>query len=81
MKTETCYIVHFKDLGYYAEKQPNYAWSFTDDIQLAKRYKTIKGANKQAIHGEECSYNTRGIVIECEFEFVVPIITIVGGDN
>jgi hypothetical protein len=36
--------------GYYAEKQPNYRWSFTDDINKAKVYKTLNAAEKRVKH-------------------------------
>lgn len=44
------YLVKF-DLGYYADHQPNYEWSYTDDPTLAKRYKTRKAANERADWG------------------------------
>lgn len=44
------YLVKF-DCGYYAAKQPHYDWSFTDDRQLANRYKTKKAAEERANDG------------------------------
>jgi hypothetical protein len=29
--------------GYYAESQPHYKWSFTEDIDKAKVWKTLNG--------------------------------------
>jgi hypothetical protein len=40
------YAVEFES-GYYAENQPNYEWSYTRDINSAKLYKTIKGADER----------------------------------
>ena len=45
------FLVKF-DRGYYAEKQPNYEWSFTDDPLLAKQYKSFKTANERAEWGD-----------------------------
>lgn len=33
--------------GYYAAKQSHYEWSFTENIEEAKMYKTKKGALKR----------------------------------
>jgi hypothetical protein len=49
-KTETIYLVRF-DRGYYAESQPNYEWSFTDNPMLAKQYKKAKGAKERGVYG------------------------------
>lgn len=48
---ETVYLVKF-DRGYYAAKQPNYHWSFTDDPVLAQPYKTLKKARERGKWGE-----------------------------
>ena len=40
---ETVYLVKF-DRGYYAKKQPNYKWAFTDDPYLAQTYKKFDKA-------------------------------------
>lgn len=42
---DTGYIVEFPD-GWYAEKQPKYHWSFTKNMNDAKVYKTLRGAEK-----------------------------------
>jgi hypothetical protein len=43
------YIVLYEN-GYYADKQPNYEWSFTDNMLLAKHYKTFNTASKRAMY-------------------------------
>jgi len=47
---ETVYLVKF-DRGYYAAKQPNYNWSFTDDPMLAHRYKKLDKARERGSWG------------------------------
>ena len=47
---EKVFLVKF-DKGYYAKKQPNYEWSFTDDPLLAQQYKTRKAAEERAEWG------------------------------
>lgn len=42
--------------GYYAAKQPNYEWSFTDDINEAKLWKSKTFANKHIKQQKMCSY-------------------------
>ena len=49
--TETRYLAHFDGQGYYAEKQPNYEWSFTDDVNKALWYKTAEKAQDRVIWG------------------------------
>ena len=44
------YLVKF-DRGYYAAKQPNYQWSYTDDPYLAQAYKTRKKAEERGKWG------------------------------
>lgn len=44
------FLVKF-DLGYYANKQPNYEWSYTEDPFLANQYKTEKAAHERGNHG------------------------------
>lgn len=48
--TKTVYLVRF-DKGYYAAKQPNYKWSFTNDPLLAHQYITRKKAEERAEWG------------------------------
>lgn len=50
MIKNTVYLVKF-DQGYYAKKQPNYHWSFTDDPYLATHYKTLRAAEERAAYG------------------------------
>ena len=47
---EIVYLVKF-DRGYYAAKQPNYQWSYTDDPFLAQKYKTRKKAEERGEWG------------------------------
>jgi len=55
--------------GYYAQSQPNYDWSFTEDKNKAKLWKTEKGANGQIRHQKQCSYrNLVGKIVEIEVE-------------
>jgi len=42
---EEKYVVWFESHGYYAQNQPNYEWSFTNDISKALYYKTRKHAH------------------------------------
>jgi len=54
--------------GYYAQSQPNYEWSFTEDKNKAKLWKTEKGANAQ-IRQKQCAYrNLVGKIVEIEVE-------------
>ena len=47
---KTVYLVKF-DRGYYANKQPEYNWTFTDDPYLAKTYKTFEQAENRGKWG------------------------------
>ena len=38
------YIIFIEDKGYFADKQNNKKWNFTEEYQDAKRYKTKKSA-------------------------------------
>ena len=40
---EIKYSAYFTGKGFYADRQPKYEWSFTDDLNQAKKYKTISG--------------------------------------
>ena len=40
---ELRYSAYFEGKGFYAEYQPHYEWSFTNDLNEAKKYKTVKG--------------------------------------
>lgn len=52
------YIIFIEDKGYFADKQNSNKWNFTDDYQLARRYKTKKSAYHNLIKhigsNEEC---------------------------
>ena len=50
LESGTFYVVKF-DEGYYSNEQPNYEWSFTDDIIKAKLYKTLYHANERLKYG------------------------------
>jgi len=47
------YIVSFGN-SYYSEKQPNYEWSFTQNINEAKIYKSKRNAEDLVRHAIEC---------------------------
>ncbi len=55
-ETQILYLVKF-DRGYYAEKQPRYNWSFTDDPMLAKKYKMLKNAKEKGEWGIQLNTN------------------------
>ena len=57
--TEIVFLVKF-DCGYYAAKQPNYDWSFTDDPFLAQSYKTLKKAEERGKWGVGIGMNGNG---------------------
>lgn len=46
----TVYLVKF-DRGYYAKKQPNYNWSFTDDPLQAHQYSKPEKAEERGRWG------------------------------
>ena len=55
--------------GYYSTKQPNYHWSFCENINEAKLWKTKNGAQKKIDHQKICSYRDLvGKIIEIEVE-------------
>ena len=62
---KTVYLAYFGDLGYYASYQPNYEWSFTDNILLAKEYTTARGASERIRDGIHL-YKTTGEIITVE---------------
>jgi hypothetical protein len=57
---EIKYSAYFDGKGYYADYQPHYKWSFTDDINEAKKYKTIKGVLERLDYSES-TINYKGI--------------------
>lgn len=54
---ELVYLVKF-DKGYYAKKQPNYLWSFTDDPTKALQYKSKKSAVERGEDGTNLIMNS-----------------------
>lgn len=48
---ETGYLAYFSPVGYYAQHQPRYEWSFTHDIEKALFYKTEEGAKERVEQG------------------------------
>jgi len=52
MKSQTFYVVKF-NLGYYAENQAKYDWSYTEDVYEAKRYLNMRDAVNRAQWGLE----------------------------
>lgn len=73
---ETVYLVKF-DRGYYAKKQPNYKWAFTDDPYLAKTYKKFDKAEERGKWGISLitnplkSYTVEKYVIKTTMELQV----------
>ena len=47
------YLVKFAPFGYYAAKQPNYTWSYTEDPAKAAIFKTYRAANCRGIYGTQ----------------------------
>lgn len=78
MKT-TVYLTKF-DLGFYAKKQPNYNWSYTDDIKLAARYKSKKSATERGewglgINGKPTPSSYEIVVCEVEVEETITVVS------
>jgi hypothetical protein len=81
MKT-TVYLTKF-NLGYYAKKQPNYDWSYTNDLKLAARYKSTKSAKERGewglglsgIHGTPAPTSYEIVVCEVEVEETITVIS------
>jgi len=61
------YLAKFEQ-GYYAEYQPKFGWSFTDDPEKAKKYKSLRNVDERLFVGEQgfrnrnCSYHALDIV-------------------
>ncbi len=51
MKQKTVFLVKF-EAGYYADKQREWDWSFTNDPDLAKQYGSKKTAVARADYGK-----------------------------
>ena len=45
------FMVKFDGSQYYATKQPNYHWTYTTEVQQAKRYKTETAARERGEWG------------------------------
>ena len=45
---EKKYVVFFEGRGFYAQNQPHYHWSYTQDLSKAKKYNSLKGASIRA---------------------------------
>ena len=85
---QTVYLVKF-DCGYYAAKQPNYDWSFTDDPSLAMRYKKLRPAINRAKDGlaigknlakmpwRHAVYATKYTIIEYEVVETMNMVSVV----
>ena len=86
---QTVYLVKF-DCGYYAAKQPNYDWSFTDDPSLAMRYKKLRPAINRAKDGlaigkslakmpwrQDAIYATKYTIIEYEVVEIMTMVSVV----
>ncbi len=70
---EIKYSAYFEGKGYYADYQPHYSWSFTDDLNKAKKFKTIKGVLNRLNYSEstiEYKKIENSVVIE-QFETIV----------
>lgn len=63
--TKTFYLAYFKDLGYYANHQPNFQWSFTDDIMKANEYTTRDGVLERLVSGAH-HYKAVGEIVTVE---------------
>lgn len=69
---EIRYSAYFKGKGFYAEEQQHYEWSYTDDLNEAKKYKTIKGVLER-LNYADTTINHRNLVHEViieEFETI-----------
>ena len=88
---QTVYLVKF-DCGYYAAKQPDYDWSFTDDPSLAMRYKKLRPAINRAKDGlaigkskslakmpwrQDAVYATKYTIIEYEVVETLNMVSVV----
>ena len=61
--------------GYYAESQPHYKWSFTEDIDKAKVWKTLNGVNNKIKHAKGCAYrDLTAKIVEIEETLNIKII-------
>jgi hypothetical protein len=56
MTTNDIQYVVLSELGYYADKQPSYEWSFTTNLEDAKFYKSELQASKRIEQAKRCRY-------------------------
>ena len=59
---EKKYVVFFEGKGFYADNQPNYFWSYTQDLSKAKKYNSLRGASiraKNALDAREHIFHQR----------------------
>lgn len=61
-QSEDLYVIKYDD-GYYADHQPNYHWSYTEDITKARTWKTLVAVNNHIRHS--CSYDTETKTAYC----------------
>ncbi len=62
MKEKTVFLVKFEG-GYYADKQREWNWAFTNDPDLAKQYGSKRTAEARAEYGQ-CLLNDGNVVVE-----------------
>jgi hypothetical protein len=69
---ELRYSAYFKGKGFYSEQQKNYECTYTDDLNEAKKYKTIKGVLERLNYADTTINRTELIneVIIEEFETI-----------
>jgi hypothetical protein len=65
------YLIHFDNLGYFSKKQHHSNWTFNENIELAFKYKTLKGALKIIEHTLELNSNINDITIEILQENII----------
>lgn len=53
------HLAFFEGFGFYAARQPNYTWSFTDDVDKAFWYKTHKKAKERVDWADELATQHR----------------------
>jgi len=73
------YIVKFDDKGYYAKKQPNYEYSYTNNREEANEYSTFRGVLDRVLDGfciVVTAYQKHEVAIVETFE----VETVINGD-
>ena len=75
MNNQVVYLVKF-DSGYYAQKQPHYEWSYTDDPAQACQYKTLAKATERGewgvglVTGRQSNFTIEKFVVKTVMERV-----------